>query len=71
MPAPSIEAGIATNEQEVLAAGMSPILPNAALPMAGPDTPGTAKAETPPPDDQPVAETDPRLVAVSAYPRPP
>jgi hypothetical protein len=64
VPAPSIEAGAATSEQEVLAAGMSPILPNAALPMAGPETPGPAKAETPPPDDQPVAETDPRLVTL-------
>lgn len=64
VPAPSIEAGTASSEQDALAAGMSPILANAALPMAGPETPGMAKAETPPPADEPVAETDPRLVTL-------
>ena len=65
VPVPSLEPGTGTSEQETLAAGMSPILPNAALPMAGTETPAAAKAETPPlPDDTPAAETDPRLVTL-------
>ena len=64
VPAPSLEAGAGTSEGQTLAAGMSPILANAALPMAGPDRPGAAKSETPPPAEKPAAETDPRLVAL-------
>ena len=68
VPAPDLAAGPDIGKQETLVAGMSPILPNAALPMAGPESPGpevpeAAKAETPP-ADPPVAETDPRLVTL-------
>lgn len=61
---PSLEAMPGASEAETLAAGISPILANEALPLAG-ETPGAAAvAPPPPPVGDPVAETDPRLVTL-------
>lgn len=62
VPAPEIEAG--ATGPETLAAGMSPILHNEALPVAGPETPGPAAPVPAAAAEQPAAETDPRLVTL-------
>lgn len=61
VPAPTLESETGMSEPEVLAAGMSPILPNLALPMAGTRDPAPAMPETPPAGEA-AAETDPRLI---------
>ncbi|RCW87045.1 hypothetical protein [Paracoccus lutimaris] len=69
VPAPEIAAETGATKQETPVAGMSPILPNMALPMAGAETPTPAAPEIPPgPESAPesaaktAAETDPRLI---------